>query len=67
VRVGVLERLDDPLQRGVVELRLVDRLVEVVLDLVDDLRPQRAVLLDEGVPDRAGQRARVAAQVETSR
>ena len=38
VRVGVLERLDDPLQRGVVELRLVDRLVEVVLDLVDDLR-----------------------------
>ena len=49
VRVGVVERLDDPLERSVVELRLVDLLVEVVLDRVDDLGAQRAVLLDEDV------------------
>jgi hypothetical protein len=62
VRVGVVERLDDPPQRGVVELLLVDRLVEVVLDRVDDLGPHRAVLLDEGVADRSRQGLGVTAE-----
>ena len=45
VRVRIVEGLDDPLQRRVVHLLLVDRLVVVVLDRVDDLGAQRAVLL----------------------
>ena len=64
VRVGVVERLDDPLQRRVVELLLVDRLVEVVLDRVDDLGAQRAVLLHEGVADRTRQLRGVSAEPE---
>jgi hypothetical protein len=55
VRVGIVERLDDALQRGVVELLLIDRLVEVVLDRVDDLGPHRPVLLDEGIAHRPRQ------------
>ena len=67
VRVRVVERVDDALERRVVELLLVDRLVEVVLDRVDDLRAQRAVVLHEGVADRAGQRARMPAQLDADR
>jgi hypothetical protein len=49
VRERVVERVNDPLERGVVELLLVDPPVEVVLDRVDDLRAQRAVLVHECV------------------
>jgi hypothetical protein len=64
VRVGVVERLDDALQRGVVHLLFVDRLVVVVLDRVDDLGAQRAVVLDEGVANRARQVTGMAAEPE---
>jgi hypothetical protein len=62
VRVGVAERLHDPLERRVVEPALVDRLVVVVLDRVDQLGAQGAILLHEHVAHRTGQVAGVAAE-----
>jgi hypothetical protein len=49
----ILERVDDPLERRVVQLLLVHLLVEVVLDRVDDLRAQGSVLVHEGILKRA--------------
>ena len=43
----VAEALDDPLQRALVDLRVLHRLVEVVLDQVDDLGAKGAVVVDE--------------------
>jgi hypothetical protein len=62
VRIGIAERVHDAPERGVVELLLVHPLVVVLLDRVDDLRAQRAVLLDEGVADRSRQGLGMAAE-----
>jgi hypothetical protein len=62
VRIGIVQRLHDPLQRRVVELALVDGLVVVVLDRVDQLGAQRTVLLHERVAHRTGQVLGMAAE-----
>jgi hypothetical protein len=62
VRELVAERLHNPLERGFVELVLVDRLVEALLDRLDDLGPQRPVPADERIADRSRQGLRVATE-----
>jgi hypothetical protein len=62
VGVRIVERIDDALQRGLVERLLADGLVEVVLDRVDHLGAEGAVVLHEGVANRPGQQLRVPAQ-----
>ncbi len=55
MRELIVETVDNALQRALLDVRLVGLLVEVVLDRVDDLGPQGAVLVDQRVAGRIGQ------------
>ena len=62
VREAVVQLPDHPLVGGLVERVLVDVLVEPVLDRLDDLGPDGALVLDEDVADLLGQVLRVPAE-----
>ena len=57
-----MQALDDALERALLDLVVADRLVVVVLDVVDQLGAQRAVVADQRVAREAGQRLGVPAQ-----
>src|SRR5687767_4331231 len=64
-RVRVAERAHEALQRFLLELRLRDRAVELVLDLLDDLRAQGGLLVDERIAQRPGQSIGMPAEPDT--
>ena len=61
LRELVAQPVHDALERALVDLRRLHRLVEAVLDRVDQLGAQRAVVVHEGVAQRPGQRLGVPA------
>ena len=65
-REPVVQAVDDALERALLDLLVADRLVEVVLDVVDDLGAQGAVLVHERVADRAREGLGVAAEPDAA-